>query len=90
VAKTVTFTEARAGLSSLIDEVVARHEHVVITRNGLPAAVLLSQAEFEAVQETLEVLGDADALEALRESDDDIRAGRVESLDDVKHRLAGG
>ena len=90
MARTVTFTQARAELRALLDEVVAQHEHVVITRNGLPAAVMLSQAEYEAVQETLEVLSDTPLLDALRESDDDVRAGRVESLDEVKRKLARG
>ena len=87
VAKTVPFTEARARLTELLDEVNERHEHVVITRNGRPAAVVLSSEEYEALAETLEVLEDDEALDALRESAADVRAGRVYSLDDVRREL---
>jgi antitoxin YefM len=90
MAKVVPFTEARSDLSALLDEVLARHEHVVITRNGRPAGVLLSPDEWESVQETLEVLADAELMEALRESEDDVRAGRLESLDEVKRHLGRG
>jgi antitoxin YefM len=86
----VTFTQARAELSALLDDVVERHEHVVITRNGLPAAVMLSHAEYDAFHETLEVLGDAELLDALRESEEDVRAGRVEPLAEVKRHLGRG
>ena len=87
MAKTVPFTEARAHLSDLVDEVERRHEHVVITRNGRPAAVVLSAEEYEELEETLEVLQDDDTLEALRESERDVRAGRLFTLDAVRREL---
>jgi antitoxin YefM len=85
--KTVPFTEARSRLTELLDEVNKRHEHVVITRNGRPAGVVLSTEEYEALMETLEVLEDDEALEALRESEEDFRAGRLHSLDEVRREL---
>ncbi len=87
MAKIVPFTEARARLTELLDEVNERHEHIVITRNGRPAAVVLSSDEYEALAETLEVLEDDEALEALRDSEADVRAGRVYSLDEVRREL---
>lgn len=90
VAKTVPFTEARSRLSELMDEVELRHEHLVITRNGRPAAVVLSADEYEALEETLEVLADDETMAALRESEDDVRAGRLFSLAEVKRDLGIG
>jgi prevent-host-death family protein len=87
MARMVPFTEARARLTELLDDVNDRHEHVVITRNGRPAAVVLSSEEYEALAETLEMLDDDDALKALRESEADVRAGRVYSLDEVRREL---
>ncbi|MDQ3720228.1 MAG: type II toxin-antitoxin system Phd/YefM family antitoxin [Actinomycetota bacterium] len=87
MAKTVPFTEARARLTELLDEVNERHEHVVITRNGRPAGVVLSSDEYEALAETLDVLEDDEALEALRASEEDVRAGRVYPLDEVRREL---
>src|SRR5919198_373804 len=62
MAKIVPFTEARASLTELLDEVEDLHEHVVITRNGRPAAVVISTDEWEALEETLEILQDERAL----------------------------
>jgi len=87
MAKVVAFTEARSTLSELLDEVVARHEHFVITRNGRPAAVVLSSEEYDALAETLEVLEDEETLEAMRESEVDVREGRTQSLTDVRREL---
>ena len=85
--KKVPFTQARAELSDLLDEVEGTHEHVEITRNGRPAAVLMSPAEYEVIQETLEILGDPETLEDLRESEADVRAGRLHTLDEVRREL---
>ena len=87
MAKIVPFTEARASLTELLDEVEGLHEHVVITRNGRPAAVVISTDEWEAVEETLEILQDDNALAALRDADEDVRAGRLFTLDEVRREL---
>lgn len=87
MAKTVPLTEARAKLSELIDELESRHEHVVITRNGRPTAVLVPADEQEALEETLEILQDEDVLEALRESEEDVKAGRLKTLREVRREL---
>lgn len=87
MTKVVSFTDARAGLAELLDDVHARHEHVVITRNGRPTAIVLSTEEWEAVEETLAVLDDDETLAALRESADDVEHGRLTPLAEVRRQL---
>ena len=87
MARIVPFTEARARLTELLDDVQSRHEHVVITRNGRPAAVVVSTDEWEALEETIEVMQDEELLAALRESEEDVKARRLFSLDEVKREL---
>ncbi|MBA3426594.1 MAG: type II toxin-antitoxin system Phd/YefM family antitoxin [Rubrobacter sp.] len=84
MAKIVPFSEARSNLTELLDDLEKRHEHVLITRNGRPSAVLLSADEFEALEETLEILQDSDLMEALQCSDKDVKAGRLTSLTDLR------
>ena len=87
VARIVPFTEARAHLTELLDDVEARHEHVVITRKGRPAAIVVSPEEWDAIEETLNVLQDDDTLQALRESEEDVKNARLYSLDEVRREL---
>jgi prevent-host-death family protein len=87
LARIVPFTEARARLTQLLDDVEARHEHLVITRKGRPIAVVVSPEEWEAIEETLEVLQDEATLSDLRESEQDVKAGRLFSLDEVRREL---
>jgi antitoxin YefM len=87
MARIVPFTEARAKLTELLDDVEARHEHLVITRKGRPAAVVVSPEEWDAIEETLDVLQNDQTLADLRESEEDVKAGRLFSLDEVRREL---
>ena len=87
MARTVPFSEARAHLTELLDEIEEIREHIFITRNGRLAAVVMSEAEYESLIETLEVLGDPEVLAALKESEEDFAAGRVSPWDKVKREL---
>lgn len=87
VARIIPFTDARARLTELLDDVEARHEHVVITRKGRPAAVVVSPEEWDAIEETLDALQDEQTLVDLRESAKDVKAGRLFSLDEIRREL---
>ena len=56
MARTVPFSQARSQLTALVDDVERLHEHVVLTRNGRPSVVVMSMAEYEALQETAYLL----------------------------------
>jgi len=54
--KSITYTAARENLASTINRVCEDHAPVVITRNRDQAVVMLSMAEYEALQETAYLL----------------------------------
>ena len=56
--KTLSVSEAKMKLSGLINTVNATDEEIVISKNGRPAAVLVSPEEFESLKETLAVRSD--------------------------------
>ena len=51
------------------------------------SAVLMSVDEWEAWEETIDILSDPEAIEVLRESEEDVKAGRLVDLDEVKRDL---
>ena len=59
----------RDHLSEVVDRVEHQHERVVITRNGRDAAVVISPADLAALEETIAVLSDPEALADIREAD---------------------
>jgi len=60
--KTLSVSEAKMKLSALIEAVKATDEEVVITKNGSPAAVLVSPDEYESWRETIIIRSDADFM----------------------------
>jgi len=64
--KTLSLSEAKMKLSSLVDTVYKTDEEVVITKNGAPAAVLVSPDEFEGWKETEAVRADAVFMDEIK------------------------
>lgn len=63
--------------SEFVDRVDREHERIVVTRNGRPAAVLISPDDLDSLEETLELLGDHDAIRQLVEAEAAVVAGDV-------------
>jgi len=76
---TITISQARAQLYRLVDEAAASHEPILITGNRANA-VLISEADWRAITETLYLLG----IPGMRES---IREGLQTSLDECSKEL---
>jgi antitoxin YefM len=87
MSQTLTVTDAKARLSELVAAVAATQEHVDITRNGEPAAVLISHAELHALRETIAILSDPDVVNDIREAESDIRAGRTTNADELREAM---
>lgn len=49
----MSVSAAKARLNELVEQAQSTQEHVTITRNGAPAAVMLSADEWDSIQETL-------------------------------------
>ena len=84
----LTVTEAKKSFCELVRETDATFDRVIITRDGHPAAVLLAYEDYEGLQETIEIMSDPKLVEAIREGEEDIRAGRTVSLDELDKELA--
>ena len=69
--------EVRDHLSEVVDRVQHHHDRIVVTRNGYPAAVILSPEDLAELEETIDVLGDAAALADIREADEAYTHGDV-------------
>jgi antitoxin YefM len=86
VMTTLPLADVKARLSAVLDEVRATHERVVITRNGRPEAVILSVADLEALEETLDILATPGALDQIRQAEDEIAHGEAIGAEEL-HRL---
>jgi antitoxin YefM len=88
MAKTVPVRELRSNLSSLLNDVSDRRDHVLVTRNGTPAAALVPIDEYEALEETAEVLSDPEALSAREAGLAEIERSETLTLAELRSELA--
>jgi antitoxin YefM len=85
--ETIPITEAKARIAELADRVAREHDHFTITRNGRADVMLISVAEYESMQETLDLLADDEALADLRQSREDFAVGDTFTIDEVRADL---
>ena len=64
--RTRPLSEVKMKLSQLIDEISSHDEQITITRNGRPAAVLISPDEFESWKETVAIRSNAELMSEIR------------------------
>jgi antitoxin YefM len=85
--ETIPITEAKARIAELADRVAREHDHFTITRNGRADVMLISVTEYESLRETLDLLGDDEALADLRQSREDFAAGDTFDAAEVRAEL---
>jgi prevent-host-death family protein len=81
---TLPLSEAKARLSEIADDVDRTHERVLITKNGRDYVVLISVADLESIEATLELLADPDAQRRLAAAEHEVETGDTLTEDEVR------
>lgn len=76
-------------LSEFVERVQREHDRITITKNGRPAAVLISAEDLDALEETLAVLADRKTVRDLIEAEAAVAAGDVVRGVDAVRNLRG-
>ena len=71
----LSYSETRARLKEVMDSVVDDHSPVVVTRKRGEAVVMVSLADWRAMEETLHLLKSPENARRLRESMAELEAG---------------
>jgi antitoxin YefM len=88
MTKTVPVREFRTNLSELLSDVADRRDHVLVTRNGKPAAALVPIDEYEALEETAEILSDSVTLAQIETGLRELAQGDSVTLEELRRELA--
>jgi len=84
MSQTLPLSAVKARFSETVEVVSSTHQRVTVTRNGRPAVVVVSADDLEAVEETLALLSDPEAMRAIAEGRAAIAAGDFITLEDLE------
>lgn len=73
--QTLPISKVKDRLNELVDSASQTHEHVTITKNGSPAAILIGMNEWEALQETLFWLSQDNSRETISQARAELAKG---------------
>lgn len=79
----LAFSEAKAHLSELAERVEQQHDRILVTRNGRPSFVIVSPEDLDSLEETLDILRDAELVASLRRSRSEAEHGDLLPLPEV-------
>jgi antitoxin YefM len=75
MSETLSLSSVKAHLSELVDRVDGQHDRIVVTRNGKPAAVLISNEDLDELEETLAIMSDPSLMTQIHESKEALASG---------------
>jgi prevent-host-death family protein len=87
MADTLPLATVKAKLSELIERVSSQHDRVTITRNGRPAAVLVSADDLDGLEETLAIMSDPKLLASVRRGNEELARGEGVAYEQLKQDL---
>jgi prevent-host-death family protein len=81
--KILPVTKVKRELLDILKSMEEEYSTITMTRNGEPVGVMMTPDRYEALLETIEILGDNKILQTLRASQKDFKSGRVYTHDEV-------
>jgi len=67
ISEQMSLADVKNRLSEVVDHLEREHGRVIITKHGHPAAVVISVADLESLEETLDIMDSDDLLADIRE-----------------------
>lgn len=85
--KYINATAARNNFFDLLEKVKKQSLPMHITIKGIPEVVMMSEEGYEGLLATIETLEDPELVKAIKEGEEDIKAGRYTSWEKVKKEM---
>jgi antitoxin YefM len=83
ISRHIPISKMKSDLSRIIRRLENVEDAVAVTKNGVPAAVILSMEKYRSLLETLDILSDEKTMKSLRTSLRQARNGKWVRYDEV-------
>ena len=84
---TYTLSQARKHFPELVEKSHELFEEYVISRKGIPTAVIVDYDFFEGLKETLNIVLDKKLVKRLRKAREEVKAGAGKNWKDLRKEL---
>ncbi len=84
MSDTLPLAEVKAKFSEMIDRVEHQHDRITVTRNGRPAAILVSPHDLASLEDTLELLSNPQALAEIERARREVHRGTTLTADELR------
>ena len=81
--KILPVTRVKRELLDILKSMEEEYSTITMTRNGEPVGVMMTPDRYQALLETIEILGDNKILRALKASQKNFKTGRIYTHDEV-------
>ena len=81
--RVIPITKVKRELLEIVKEMGEEDSTVMVTRNEVPVGIMITPERYEALLETIEVLGSPEIMKALAASGRDFESGKVSSHEEV-------
>lgn len=89
MTKYFTITDAKAHLNEIVDALQDTTEEVVITRNGVPVAVIHDMNAWEGLLETIDIMHTPGAVDEIKAAHAEIAAGNYVTGEELRKKYLG-
>jgi prevent-host-death family protein len=76
-------TKVKRKLLEILKTMEEEYATVTVTRNGEPVGIMMTPERYDALLETIEILGDNKIMHALKVSQKDFKSGKVYTHNEV-------
>ena len=87
MSETLPLAQVKSKFSEMVDRVEHTHDRIVVTRNGRPAAVMISPDDLASLEDTLELLSDPAAMKEIVDAKRAHDEGDYVSADELRERF---
>ena len=88
MSETLPLAQVKSKFSEMVDRVEHTHDRIIVTRNGRPAAVMISPDDLASLEDTLELLSDPDAMRELADAKRAAADGDYITGDELRSRFS--
>ena len=85
--KSISLKNLRPKLPAIMKDIQSKMDRFIVTKRGVPVAVMMSPNDYESLVETLKILSNRSFLDRIKASQKDHDKHRTKSLDQLEKEL---